>query len=123
MGDLSPVRLSKLIPVLGSDKDGEIIAAAAAISRCLDAAGRDWHDIAAATVRGWPVSAVVEPQTVILRDWQNLARKCQRAGIGTLTEAELDFLRNILGRHTEPSQKQWRWLTAIAQALKIEVMA
>ena len=117
------VRISKLLPLLGSDKFGEVQAAASAIGRTLNAAGRDWHDVAAATVRGWSVPAVVEPQTVILRDWQNLARKCQRAGIGTLTEAELDFLRNILGRHTEPSQKQWRWLTAIAQVLKIEVMA
>ena len=123
MGDLSPVRLSKLIPVLGSDKDGEIIAAAAAISRCLDAAGRDWHDIAAATVRGWSVPAVVKPQTITLREWQDLARRCLQAGGGTLGETEFDFLRNILTRLTEPSEKQWRWLIAIVQALHIEVMS
>lgn len=40
-------RLRKLIPLLSSDKDGEVVAAARAIGRELRAANRDWHWLAA----------------------------------------------------------------------------
>jgi hypothetical protein len=40
-------KLAKLLPVLASDKDGEVIATARAIGRTLSAAGADWHDLAA----------------------------------------------------------------------------
>ena len=39
-------KLAKLLPLLGSDKAGEVSAAAAAISQTLRTAGADWHDIA-----------------------------------------------------------------------------
>jgi hypothetical protein len=38
--------LRKLIPRLGSDQPGEILATVAAIGRVLCAAGCDWHDLA-----------------------------------------------------------------------------
>ncbi len=40
-------RLGKLIPMLSSDKDGEIINAVGAIKRTLQANGADIHDLAA----------------------------------------------------------------------------
>ncbi len=39
-------RLAKLVPVLGSDQPGEVVAAADAIGRALRGAGLDWHDLA-----------------------------------------------------------------------------
>jgi hypothetical protein len=47
---LTPVapRLSKLIPLLSSTHDDEVVAAARAIARMLASAGADWHDLAAA---------------------------------------------------------------------------
>ena len=50
MGALSPdiaARVAKLVPLLSSDKAGEVAATAAAIGRALKAAGTDWHDLAA----------------------------------------------------------------------------
>lgn len=41
-------RLAKLLPLLTSDRDGEVLAAVAAIRRTLDAAGLTVHDLAAA---------------------------------------------------------------------------
>jgi hypothetical protein len=38
-------KLAKLIPLLGSDKDGEVVAAARAIGRALQSAKADWHDL------------------------------------------------------------------------------
>lgn len=40
-------KLKKLIPLLGSDQDGEALGAARAIGRTLDAAGLDFHALAA----------------------------------------------------------------------------
>ena len=40
-------RLGKAVALLGSPQDGEVIAAAHAIGRTLDAAGMDWHGLAA----------------------------------------------------------------------------
>ena len=39
-------KLQKLIPLLASDKDGEVLAAVGAIRRVLGAAGADLHDLA-----------------------------------------------------------------------------
>lgn len=49
MNELSRIggRLAKLLPVLASDRPGEVAAAAAAITRTLNGAGLDWHTLAA----------------------------------------------------------------------------
>jgi flagellar motility protein MotE (MotC chaperone) len=45
-------KLSKLIPMLSSDNDGETVAAVRAIDRTLKAAKLDWHDLAKALAAG-----------------------------------------------------------------------
>jgi hypothetical protein len=47
LASASPV-IGKLIPLLASDHDGEVLAAARAIGRMLASNGGDWHDLAAA---------------------------------------------------------------------------
>jgi hypothetical protein len=46
----------KLIPLLGSNRDGEVLAAARAIGRKLEADGRDWHWLAALICGGVPLT-------------------------------------------------------------------
>ncbi len=41
------IKIRKLLPLLGSDKDGEVLGAARAIHRTLQSAGSDLHDLAA----------------------------------------------------------------------------
>ena len=53
-------KLGKLIPLLASDKPGEVVATAAAITRTLKQAGADWHDLAKVLGRAEP-PARVEP--------------------------------------------------------------
>ncbi|KGB81930.1 hypothetical protein JT55_10250 [Rhodovulum sp. NI22] len=50
MGSLVPItgKLEKLIPRLGTEADGEIVATVRAIGRALQSNGCDWHDLAAA---------------------------------------------------------------------------
>lgn len=50
MGALSStvtIKLAKMLPLLASDQDGEVVATAAAIGRVLAGAGASWHDVAA----------------------------------------------------------------------------
>ena len=43
-GHLSIVpKITRLVPLLGSDQSGEVVAAAAAIGRALRSDGLDWH--------------------------------------------------------------------------------
>ncbi|WP_207541183.1 hypothetical protein [Sabulicella rubraurantiaca] len=46
-----PARVAKLLPLLGSDKPGEVTATVAAIGRTLTAAGLDWHALASVVER------------------------------------------------------------------------
>lgn len=77
MSALVPIaaKLAKLIPLLSSDKDGEVVATARATERTLPAEGFDWHGLASAVTR--------EPETRVIyigppqsepRDWYELAR-------------------------------------------------
>lgn len=45
--------LGKLLPLLGSNHDGEVVAAARAISRVLQRAGHGWHDLTNALLGFW----------------------------------------------------------------------
>jgi hypothetical protein len=48
MGNVNiPAHLCKLLPLLGSDHDGEVIATKHAIERILTSNEMDWHDLAA----------------------------------------------------------------------------
>lgn len=65
MADLSPdlaAKLSRLIPRLASDHDGEVIATTAAIRRSLDRAGLSLHDLAARLADVTPVEPRAKPK-------------------------------------------------------------
>ena len=57
-------QLGKLVLLLSSSHDGEIVAAARAIDRVLRANGRDWHDFAQALC------------SADQRDWQDTLAFC-----------------------------------------------
>jgi hypothetical protein len=52
-------KLSKLLPMLSSTADGEVVNTARAIERTLKGIGADWHDLAAALTT--PSKAWMEP--------------------------------------------------------------
>jgi hypothetical protein len=97
--------LAKLIPLLGSDKSGEVVATAAAIGRVLETAGRDWHDLAAA------VAPTLED------DWRATLAYCAKHA-DRLSDKERDFLRTLTYWRGEPSEKQLDWLEGIAARLR-----
>lgn len=111
-------KLRKLVPLLGSDKPGEVVAAASAIGRALRGADLDWHDLADAIERQFGRR---EPSS-----WQALAERCLAIGDDLddlLTDREITFLRSIRRWRGPPSPKQVEWLTAIAASLGVAVAA
>jgi hypothetical protein len=132
-------RLAKLIRMLGSDRDGEVIAAVAAIRRLLEAQGLDLHDLADVVMgkqerrpnREDLGSAYQEGYRDGVRQangdaaddvlsWREMASFC-RARLNRLEDREADFIEQISGsiaRGLEPSEKQARWLDYLYTRLK-----
>ena len=73
-------RLAKLVRLLGSDKDGEVLAAIAALKRTLDIADMDLHDLADALVAGLkprkPERSNWGPPEPDLHNWESMSWFC-----------------------------------------------
>jgi hypothetical protein len=123
MADLSPDlagKLSRLIPRLASDHDGEIIATVAAIRRTLDRAGLSLHDLAARLAEATPIRQEAKPQPKQADPHlaEHLARArwlLDHAG-DDLTERQRAFVANAIrlldAGHTL-TDKQAGWLTGL----------
>lgn len=112
--DLAP-RLSKLIPRLASDHEGEVVATVAAIRRTLENGGLDLHALAAAigeppkpTVIYRSEPARAEPS----RSHQMDARRCLQSGIAWKPH-EAEFLRQMASAFRRPTEKQRDWLDGL----------
>jgi hypothetical protein len=79
-------KLIKVLPLLGSDKPGEVVAAASAAHRILTKAGLSWDDILAATP-----SQHREP---LLGTWRTTCAELQKHQ-GSLRPWERGFLRDL----------------------------
>ena len=120
MGDLPPdisVKLGRLLPMLSSPVDDEVIATVAAIGRTLSQADMDWHDLAKR------LTAPAQPQH---RDHAphpckptnaDYAQEAMAAWLGKyrphmLTYNQRDFLANVarmmaMGRTLSQAQVQY----------------
>ena len=123
-------RLSRLLPLLGSDKDGEVVATARAIGRTLASAGTDWHALAAAVERP-PVVVTAAPAAPrepyrrpkagpINVELLRVATWCDEY-VHVLGAKDRSFVASMvtfLSRGGRPSDKQRKWLQDIAQRLR-----
>ncbi len=107
-------RIRKLIPVLGSDQPGEVVAAANAIGGSLRGTGCDWHDLAAAISSGRSLDPPHDYQCSQFA-FGDLARFCRDADGGRLSDVERRFVLDMagLGFFRRPSTRQEAWLKAI----------
>ena len=91
-------KLSKLIPLLASDKPGEVVATAAAITRTLKQIGADWHDLTAVLTRAKPSDA--SPQLA----WRDIPDSEQAGWLARMSTSRLlsaweqDFCASILAQ-------------------------
>ena len=126
-------RLAKLIRLLGSDRDAEVVATVGAIKRTLEGAGLDLHTLAE-MVNGKNSASKGEIKQAY-RDgfqdgyrtaedereddddanqltWHQVAKFCEDRA-NRLQTHERKFIRNMVlwtARGREPSEKQGRWL-------------
>jgi hypothetical protein len=139
---LAPIadKVGKLLRLLTSDHDGEVVAAARKLNRALEQAGLDMHDLADGLANGerssgLPDEAEVrkiyqrgyldgrraeqEQQVWQLDDepsWHEIARECQAKAHKLRGDRERQFVENMVrrtvrgGRLTEPQEK---WLRDI----------
>jgi hypothetical protein len=111
MTALAPIapRLAKLVALLSSDKDGEVLGAVEAMRRLLATVDSDFHDLARALAGEAPADD----------DWRQLiGRLLEEAD--RLSDRDYDFLLSMrrhiaLGR--EPSPRQQKWLRDIEAKL------
>jgi hypothetical protein len=111
--DIAP-KLAKLIPLLGSDRDGEVVAAARGIVRALATTGLDLHDFAKMATKtaepGRPftiddIKSAYKEQEVVRWPWQDAAMECLNSGF-EWNDWEDGFLVNMCGWRSRISDRQ-----------------
>jgi hypothetical protein len=120
MSDMAVVapKLSKLIPMLGTDHDGEVVATVRAISRTLKGAGMDLHNLVEVLCNRQsihPPAPTVNPEPPP-RSLLDIARWCRTHVLGRLNSTERKFVCDMVERLNQGrriSQKQENWLRNI----------
>jgi hypothetical protein len=116
-------RIGKFLLLLGSDKPGEVVAAAAALCRTLKFDGHDLHDLVGA-LNGRVIyrDKIVEKTKVVYPKVEELspreiAQLCLDQGTSRLNDRERQFLEDMSRRYGAPTPKQEAWLFAIHDKL------
>jgi hypothetical protein len=129
-------RIGKLLKLLSSPRDGEVLGAARAILRTLEGAGADIHELAArveggklstadmqriydaAFADGRRAAEATQPADAwqdVEPNWQEIATECRDRGDGRLTPREHEFVNDMVRWtvYRKPSEKQAKWLHSI----------
>jgi hypothetical protein len=92
-------KVAKLVRLLASDRDGEVLATVAALKRTLAASGADLNDLADVFVAGGrplpPVRTKRPPPPTDRHNWEALAQFC-RSGFRFLHDDDREFIADVL---------------------------
>ena len=114
--------VGKLLRLLGSDKDGEIVASVHALRRVLAAAGLTLHDLAGAIeLPPEPVEGSHQ-QSDVADAWRIMARTCAQHAYA-LSDRERTFVLTMTRWCGRPSRKQLDWLVSISERVRRETAA
>lgn len=114
-------KLTQLVLMLSSEHDGEIVAAAKAIGRSLQADGKDWHWLGDLIEGRLPPPAQDKnPLHDIL--WQEGVEAVLAVYGNHLSDREEEFLVNMSSWYGEPTAKQRKWLVDIFARFNVMVM-
>ncbi len=115
-------RLAKLLGMLGSAHDGEVVAAGRMADRLVREAGATWFDVVAPALPRPMRAAPSEPDDPtptdldrIRRDWRYAAMWCLRHGGDLLRYKDRDFLHTIAAYRRRPSDPQLVWLQGLVE--------
>ena len=106
-------RLGRIIAMLGSDKDGEVLAAVAALKRTLNASGGDLHDLVA-LLEGKVRVVYSKSSTPLL--WRDKVAACLKEW-NFLNEWEKDFIQKLSMQRYIPTEKQAAVLNKLYNSL------
>ena len=113
-------RLAKLVALLASGKDGDVLAAVDALKRTLDAAGLDLNDLAAEILALGEVDTASQAvERCEPGDWFRFIDQLL-ADTDALSDRDLQFLwsmRRSVTRGRVPTPKQEKWLRDIEAKL------
>ena len=112
-------RLGKLIRLLASDKSGEVVAAASAITRALATAGLDIHRLADVAERGLSVPGQTTPpprDDSTAGDWRAMRRFCADHD-ALMSAREREFIADIKRWRGQLTVKQQTWLDGDLSAI------
>jgi hypothetical protein len=109
-------RLKKLLLMLSSDRDGEVVNAARLIGSTLRDSGHDWHDLACALTE----SPKAKPYQQSARDhdhyadgdWRMMRAHCL-ANMHLVRSREYDFLVDLDRWNGDLTARQFHWLSSI----------
>jgi hypothetical protein len=117
-------RLKKLLLMLSSERDGEVVNAARLIGSTLQNAGHDWHDLAGALVdpaaRSQPKPRPAprdDHHNSGSIDWREARDFCLQHR-NLLRGRELEFVTDLTHWRGSLTEKQASWLTAIHRRLR-----
>jgi hypothetical protein len=105
--------LAKLIRMLSSDREGEVLASVHAMRRVLASAGLSLHDLANAI----ELPAQASQHDDDADDWRVMAKACARYSY-LLSEREISFVTTMMRWRAKPSRKQAEWLAAIYDRIR-----
>jgi hypothetical protein len=120
--------LAKLIHLLASEIDGEVLAAVRALGRAIKASGCDFHDLASIVEAPATAPGVTHPETDF-RDhfggdddetelpWQRMVDACTDQ-LGRFTAKERQFLQTMQCWQGTPTPKQLNWLVALFERVR-----
>jgi hypothetical protein len=104
-------RLVRLLGMLGSAHDGEVLNAARMADRFVRERGLTWSQL----ILPKPKAAADRPSMASPDGWRALARWILTNVGGELNEKEAQFVSQMTTWRGMPSEKQQAWLKAIAE--------
>jgi hypothetical protein len=112
-------RLKKLLLMLSSDHDGEVVSAARAIDRTLKDTGTDWHALVARLLAPAqsPYRAADTHHNYRNGNWRELREYCAQHS-ELLRSRELEFITRLADWRGNLTEKQHDWLMAIHARLR-----
>src|SRR5262245_61486024 len=106
-----------MLLMLSSDKSGDVVAAASAISKLLRANNLDWHDLAARIIEPPKREIVYVEQPRDDEAWRETLEACQRHA-NRLRSREREFLMSLEDWVGELTDRQSDWLAGIHNRLQ-----
>jgi hypothetical protein len=106
-------RLTRLLGMLGSEHDGEVVNAGRMADRLVRERGLTWYSVILPKVAApTQPSPPLDPVSPI--EWRQLANWLRRNFSDRLNERERDFIETMSAWQGRPTAKQAKWLQDIA---------